>query len=211
MRVPPLTLFQKERSLWFYVWVMLQLLIMLIPAYLQIGLCLSCVSPAVNKDIFGIIAIFEGRLYSSVLLGALPGLDPGPLGSVWGALMVGGRAQSPGCVLAGASSPSPRPPTCERSLHGRELSPCFLEKILKCLSKGLIMGLGTNSFYGGLRSLNFPLIHSRRLRTLPLRLGILTIPRKPVLLYLKLRNASSLSSQNGTQMMGLKQIIVFLI
>ena len=136
---------------------MLQLLIMLIPAYLQIGLCLSCVSPAVNKDILGIIAIFEGRLYSSVLLGALPGLDPGPLGSVWGALMVGGRAQSPGCVLAGASSPSPRPPTCERSLHGRELSPCFLEKILKCLSKGLIMGLGTNQLVlWRLKELEFP-------------------------------------------------------
>lgn len=49
-------------------WVMQQLLIMLIPAYLQRGLCLFCASPAVNKDILGIIAIFKGRLHSSVLL-----------------------------------------------------------------------------------------------------------------------------------------------
>lgn len=66
--------------------VMLQLLIMLIPAYLQIGLCLFCASPAVNKDILGIIAIFKGRLYSSVLLWALPGLDPrlvGLCGEPW--------------------------------------------------------------------------------------------------------------------------------
>lgn len=53
-----------------------QLLIMLIPAYLQIGLCLFCASPAVNKDILGIIAIYKGRLYSSVLLGGPPGIRP---------------------------------------------------------------------------------------------------------------------------------------
>lgn len=41
-----------------------QLLIMLILAYLQIGLCLFCASPAVNKDILGIIPIFKGRFHS---------------------------------------------------------------------------------------------------------------------------------------------------
>lgn len=80
--------------------VMLQLPIMLIPAYLQIGLCLFCASPAVNKDILGIIAIFKGKLYSSVFLRVLPAL--GPRGFVWRVLKVGSWAQpwggSPGQV-----------------------------------------------------------------------------------------------------------------
>lgn len=37
---------------------------MQILAYLQIGLCLFCASPAVNKDILEIIPIFKGRFCS---------------------------------------------------------------------------------------------------------------------------------------------------
>lgn len=65
--------------------------------------------------------------------------------------------------------------------------------------------------HDGLRSLTFPLLRNQCLETLPLRLEILRILREPVLRSLKHRAASSLSNQNGTQMMRPKQIIVLLI
>lgn len=90
----------------------LQLPAMLIPASSQIGLCLFCASPAVNKDVLGIIAMFKGGLVLEFCF-----LFPGPrqhlpTGGPGGGRGAGGRmadtALGPGCphLLRVAMPPS---------------------------------------------------------------------------------------------------------
>lgn len=170
------------------------------PAYLQIGLCLFCASPAVNKDILGIIAIFKGRLYSSVLLWALPGLDPVWGGFVRTALTVGRGCSPGGAVLAGSPSPSLRPPHLwVVSARPWPLALFPWEDTEMLLSRAR---------RDGFRSLPFPLLLHRCLGTRPLRLEILRILREPVLRSPKQPVASRLDNQNGARGMRPKRTIV---
>lgn len=113
-------------------WVTQQLPVMLIPACLQRGLCLFCASPAVNKDILGIIAIFKGRLHCCVLLRALPAKGPSEF------CVETSDAGRAGTAL-GAATLAGFPITCppylcgERSSQQNEPLPCIPERRLKCL------------------------------------------------------------------------------
>lgn len=125
-------------------WVMQQLLIMLIPAYLQRGLCLFCASPAVNKDILGIIAIFKGRLHSSVLLWILTAWGPSEFcietSDIRRAGTMVGWQSWPG-------SPSPVSLTCAgNDLHNRTNSWLALPRGDR--NAALVTGLGKTSFHG---------------------------------------------------------------
>lgn len=101
----------------------LQLPAMLIPASSQIGLCLFCASPAVDKDVLGIIAMFKGGLvleFCFLFPGPrqhLPTGGPGGGGGAEGG--VGWRTRPWGQVaLTCSGSPCPPPPG---------ILPCFLE------------------------------------------------------------------------------------
>lgn len=100
----------------------LQLPAMLIPASSQIGLCLFCASPAVNKDVLGIIAMFKGGLVLEFcfLFPGPPAAPPHrrPRGRAWCG-GVGWRTRPWGqAALTCSGSPCPPPPG---------ILPCFLE------------------------------------------------------------------------------------
>lgn len=92
----------------------LQLPAMLIPASSQIGLCLFCASPAVNKDVLGIIAMFKGGLvleFCFLFPGPrqhLPTGGPGGGGGAEGGGRMADTALGPGCphLLRVAMPPS---------------------------------------------------------------------------------------------------------
>lgn len=181
-------------------WVTQQLPVMLIPACLQRGLCLFCASPAVNKDILGIFAIFKGRLHCCVLLRALPAKGPSEF------CVDAGRA---GTAL-GAATLAGFPITCPPYLCGEPSSqqneplPCIPERRLKCW-------VWERAHFMVVREAEVFIATSSMSEKTSSQIGNSNDLQRACFTSQNLRNAFSLSDQNGKQRMFFEQIIVFLM